>query len=96
MARLPRRIDVRWLAGMYAPEAFHRFIGFKVAKNLIESAFLETYRLDMGDLFFDRSLAIGTFRYAVGKAIPQMTKVAWKKKREEIEQVAPGMTRAKD
>ena len=82
-------------AGVYAPEAFHRFIGFKVAKNLIESAFLETYRLDMGDLFFDRSLAIGTFRYAVGKAIPQMTKVAWKKKREEIEQVAPGMTRTK-
>ena len=66
-------------AGVYAPEAFHRFIGFKVAKDVIESAFLETYGLDMGDLFFDRRLAIGTFSYAVGKAIPQMTKVAWKR-----------------
>lgn len=79
-------------AGVYAPEAFHRFIGFKVAEDVLERAFVETYGLDMGDLFFDRSLAVGTFRYAVGKAIPQMTKVAWKKKRKEIEQVAPGIT----
>jgi hypothetical protein len=81
-------------AGVYAPEAFHRFIGFKVSKDVLERAFVETYGLDMGDLFFDRSLAVGTFRYAVGKAIPQMTKVAWKKKRKEIEQVAPGITQA--
>ena len=81
-------------AGVYAPEAFHRFIGFKVAEDVLERAFVETYGLDMGDLFFDRSLAVGTFRYAVGKAIPQMTKVAWKKKRKEIEQVAPGITGA--
>ena len=81
-------------AGVYAPEAFHRFIGFKVAEDVLERAFVETYGLDMGDLFFDRSLAVGTFRYAVGKAIPQMTKVAWKKKRKEIEQVAPGITSA--
>ena len=79
-------------AGVYAPEAFHRFIGFKVAEDVLERAFVETYGLDMGDLFFDRSLAVGTFRYAVGKAIPQMTKVAWKQKREDIERVSPGIT----
>ena len=81
-------------AGAYAPEAFQRFIGFKVAEDVLERAFVETYGLDMGDLFFDRSLAVGTFRYAVGKAIPQMTKVAWKKKRKYIEQVTPGITQA--
>ena len=81
-------------AGVYAPEAFHRFIGFKVAQEVIERAFAETYALDMGDQFFDRSLAIGTYRYAVAKAIPQMTKVAWKKKRKEIEQLKPGITEA--
>jgi hypothetical protein len=81
-------------AGVYAPEAFHRFIGFKVSEDVLERAFVETYGLDMGDLFFDRSLAVGTFRYAVGKAIPEMTKVAWKKKRKEIEQVQPGVTRS--
>jgi hypothetical protein len=46
----------------------------------------------MGDQFMDRSLAIGSFRYAVGKTIPEMTKVAWKKKREEIEKLVPGVT----
>jgi Zinc dependent phospholipase C len=81
-------------AGVYAPEAFHRFIGFKVAMDVLERAFAETYALDMGDQFFDRSLAVGTYRYAVAKAIPQMTKVAWKKKRKEIEQLQPGITQA--
>ena len=82
-------------AGVYAPEAFHRFIGFKVAQEVIERAFAEVYALDMGSLFLDRSLAIGTYRYAVAKAIPQMTKVAWKKKRKEIEKLQPGITQAK-
>jgi hypothetical protein len=80
--------------GAYAPEAFHRFIGFKVAEPVLERAFLETYALDMGDQFLDRSLAIGTFRYAVGKAIPEMTRAAWKSKRDEIEKLTPGVTQA--
>lgn len=81
-------------AGAYAPEAFHRFIGFQVAESLLERSFLETYAIDMGDQFLDRSLAIGTFRHAVGKTIPEMTKAAWKHHREEIEQRIPGATQA--
>ncbi|HEX8031358.1 MAG TPA: zinc dependent phospholipase C family protein [Vicinamibacterales bacterium] len=83
---------VQVASGAYAPQAFHRFIGFKVAEPLLERAFQETYGLEMGSLFVDRSLALGTFRYAVAKAVPEMTKVAWKKKREEIEQLVPGVT----
>jgi hypothetical protein len=85
---------VQVAAGAYAPEAFHRFIGFKVAEPLVERAFHEIYGLDMGDQFMDRSLAIGTYRYSVGKAIPEMTKAAWKSKRKEIEQLTPGVTEA--
>jgi hypothetical protein len=81
-------------AGAYAPEAFHRFIGFKVAEDLVDRTFKQIYALDMGDQFMDRSLAIGTYRYAVSKAIPEMTKVAWKKKRDDIERATPGMTQA--
>lgn len=80
-------------AGTYAPEAYHQFIGFKIAEPLLERTFREIYGLDMGDQFLDRSLAIGTFRHAVATTIPEMTKVAWKKKRDEIEQVTPGITR---
>ena len=83
---------VQVASGAYAPQAFHRFIGFQVAEPLLERAFLETYGIEMGDLFVDRSLAIGSFRYAVSKAIPEMTKVAWKKKRDEIEKLVPGVT----
>lgn len=81
-------------SGTYAPEAFHRFIGFEVAGDLLDRTFKEIYALDMGDQFLDRSMAIGTYRYAVSKAIPEMTKVAWKNKREEIEQLTPGITQA--
>ena len=83
---------VQVASGAYAPEAFHRFIGFKVAKELVDRAFRETYGIDMGDQFMDRSLAIGTYRYSVAKAIPEMTKAAWKNKREEIEKITPGAT----
>jgi hypothetical protein len=82
-------------AGAYAPQAFHRFIGFEVADDLLERTFKQIYALEMGDQFMDRSLAIGTYRYAISKTIPEMTKVAWKKKRDEIERVRPGMTQAK-
>jgi len=82
-------------AGAYAPDAFHKFIGFKVADDLLDRTFKQIYALDMGDQFMDRSLAIGTYRYAVSRAIPQMTKEAWKEKREQIEQVMPGVTQAK-
>lgn len=85
---------VQVASGAFAPQAFHQFIGFKVAEDLLDRTFKQIYALDMGAQFMDRSLAIGTYRYAVAKAIPEMTKVAWKKKRDEIERVMPGVTQA--
>jgi hypothetical protein len=79
-------------AGTYAPDAYHQFIGFEVAEPLLERTFLEIYAMKMGDLFMDRSLAMGSFRHAVAGTIPEMTKVAWKHKREEIEKLKPGIT----
>jgi len=85
---------VQVASGAFAPEAFHRFIGFKVAEDLLDRTFKQIYALDMGDQFMDRSLAIGTYRYAVARAIPEMTKAAWKNKRDEIARVTPGVTQA--
>jgi hypothetical protein len=40
--------DVVQVAAMaYAPEAYHSFIGFQVAKPLLERAFSETYGIQM-------------------------------------------------
>ena len=80
---------VQVAATAYAPEAYHSFIGFQVAKALLERAFSETYGLEMKDIFFNEDLAIATYRHAVATTIPGMTKVAWEKKRDEIRKVIP-------
>jgi hypothetical protein len=80
---------VQVAAAAYAPEAYHRFIGFRVAKPLLERTFKETYGIEMKDIFFSEELAIGTYRHAVGTTIPEMTKVAWEKKHDEIQKVIP-------
>ena len=81
---------VQVAAHAYAPEAYHSFIGFHVATPLLERAFSETYGIEMKDLFFNEDLAIGTYRHAVAVTIPEMTKVAWGKKRAAILTVVPG------
>jgi hypothetical protein len=80
--------------GAYLPQAYHDFIGFEVATDLVERAFHDTYGLEMKDVFASEDLAVGTFRYAVSKTIPQMTQVAWEKKRDEIERLAPHVQRS--
>jgi Zinc dependent phospholipase C len=86
---------VQVAAGAYAPEAYHRYIGFKIAKPALERAFHDTYGIEMKDVFVNEDLAIATYRHAVGTTIPEMTKVAWAKKRDQIEKVTPGMQRQK-
>lgn len=67
----------------YTSDRFHDFIGFEVAKPPLERAFLDTYGLRLQDVLGDEDLAIGTFRRAVSKAIPAMTRVALLNKRAE-------------
>ncbi len=81
---------VQVAATAYAPEAYHSFIGFQVAKPLLERAFSETYGLEMKDVLFNEDLAIGSYRHAIATTIPEMTKVAWSKKHDEIMKVIPG------
>jgi hypothetical protein len=80
---------VQVATGAYLPDAFRAYIGFEVAKAALERAFLATYGLELKDLFGNLDLAIGTFRYAVSQTIPEMTRVAWKEKQDEIRKLAP-------
>jgi hypothetical protein len=75
----------------YAADAYRDFIGFEVAKPALERAFFATYGLELDDVFLDVDLAIGTFRYAVSTLIPEMTRLAWKDKQDEILQRTPGI-----
>jgi zinc dependent phospholipase C len=82
---------VQVAAGAYAADAYHDFIGFHVATPLLERAFKEVYALDLKDLFMDEDLAIGTYRYAVSKAIPDITKAAARQKHDDIDAVTPSV-----
>ncbi len=84
---------VQVAAGVYAPNDYHDFIGFKVSKPLLERAFSETYGLELHDVLLFEDLALGTYRYAAGKMIPHLTAAAWQLKRDEIEKLIPGITR---
>ena len=78
--------------GGYIAQAYRDRIGFEVAKPLLERAVREVYGLELGDLLFSVDLAIGTYRRAVSTTIPELTRIAWREKRKEIEQRTPGVT----
>jgi hypothetical protein len=82
---------VQLAAGRYVPEAYHTFIGFQVAKPVLERAFRATYSLEMKDIFADEDLAISTYRKAVSEILPELTRAAWRDKHEEIAQLVPGV-----
>jgi hypothetical protein len=79
--------------GQYANEAYHDFIGFQVAKPLLERAFEQTYCVPLKSLFGNLDLALGTYRFSVSQAIPEMTKAAWAAKKKDIQKLQAGMNR---
>jgi hypothetical protein len=79
----------------YASDAYKDFIGFQVAKPVLQRAFQDTYGLRIEQVFFDLDLTIGSYRRAVGTVLPALTKVAWQIKSQEIRKDAPNITRKK-
>jgi Zinc dependent phospholipase C len=79
----------------YASAAYKDFIGFQVAKPVLERAFLDTYGIRMEQVFLNLELAIGSYRRAVGTILPALTRVAWQLKSQEIRRDAPSITRKK-
>jgi Zinc dependent phospholipase C len=83
---------LRVARGGYVAQAYHDRIGFEVSKDALERAVRETYGLDLGDLLLSVDLAIGTYRKAVSTTIPELTRIAWRDHRDEIEARSPGIT----
>jgi hypothetical protein len=81
--------------GRYASKAYHDFIGFQVSKPVLERAFHDVYSLELKDVFGDLDLALGTYRRTVSSIIPEMTRVAWKLKKDELLKSDAGITRRK-
>lgn len=68
----------------YTNDRYHDFVGFEIAKPLLDRVFLKTYGLKTDDVFGDEDLAIGTFRRGVSKVIPEMTRVALLARKKEM------------
>ena len=73
----------------YTSDNFHDFIGFNVSKPLLERAFAETYGLQLQDVIHNEDLAIGTFRRAISRVVPEMTRVALLSRRKEMVRDTP-------
>ncbi len=81
--------------GRYSQQNYRDFIGFQVAKPLLERAFQETYGIPMSSVMKHEDLAIATYRKAVSSLIPHMTEVAVVTYKAQIEKESPGFDKAK-
>lgn len=60
----------------YTSDRYHDFIGFQVSKPLLGRAFYRTYGIQLEEALGHVDFAIGTFRRAVSRVIPEMTRAA--------------------
>ena len=79
----------------YTSDSYHDFIGFEVAKPVLERAFLKTYGIKLSDIFANLDLSIGSFRWSVSRAIPEMTRVALLTKKDEMVKENPSFAKKK-
>lgn len=80
--------------GAYSQQNYRDFIGFQVAKPLMNRAFEETYGLPIGDLLKDEDLSIASYRYSVSRLIPEMTKIALAGYGEQIQKANPSVAKS--
>jgi hypothetical protein len=79
----------------YPSDAYHDFIGFQVAKPVLERAFRKTYGIELKDVFANLDLAIGSYRRSISSIIPEMTRVALVLKRDEMVKEDPSFAKNK-
>jgi hypothetical protein len=82
--------DVVHVAGSgYVPATYSDFVGFEVSEPLLARAFHDTYGLNLREVFSDVDLAINTYRFTVSKLIPDVTRLAWREKQDDIVKSRP-------
>jgi hypothetical protein len=78
--------------GTFRSDVYQELIGFEVAVSLLDRAFQDTYGLALTDVFGDVDLAVGTYRRAASRILPDVTRMAWREKRDEILKATPDAT----
>ena len=63
--------------GNYASDAYHDFIGFMIAEELLETSFRKIYGLELKKLFTSFPLSVRILRLTVMSLFPAITQSAW-------------------
>src|SRR5579864_4492976 len=79
----------------YASQQYHDFIGFQVSKPLLERVFPVVYGVELKDVLTHEDLAVGSYRFAVSRLIPRMTRVALQTHKKELMRETPNFSKQK-
>lgn len=79
----------------YASQQYHDFIGFQVSKPLLERTFPIVYGVELKDVLSHEDLAIGSYRFAVSRMIPQMTQIALRTHKKDMMKETPNFAKKK-
>jgi uncharacterized protein (DUF433 family) len=77
----------------YASQQYHDFIGFKVSKSLLERVFPIVYGMELKDILTHEDLAVGSYRFAISRLIPQMTQVALQTHKKDLMRETPNFAK---
>lgn len=79
----------------YASQQYHDFIGFQVSKSLLERTFPIVYGVELKEVLTHEDMAIGSYRFAVSRMIPEMTQIALRTHKKEIVKETPDFAKKK-
>jgi hypothetical protein len=79
----------------YASQQYHDFIGFQVSKSLLERVFPVVYGVELKDVLTHEDLAVGSYRFAVSRLIPQMTQIALQTHKKDLMRESPNFAKRK-
>jgi hypothetical protein len=79
----------------YASQQYHDFIGFQVSKPLLERTFPIVYGVELKDVLSHEDLAVGSYRFAVSRLIPQMTQIALRTHKKDMMKETPDFAKKK-
>jgi hypothetical protein len=79
----------------YASQQYHDFIGFQVSKGLLERVFPIVYGVELNEVLTHEDLSIGSYRFAVSRMIPEMTKIALRTHKKDMMRETPDLAKRK-
>jgi Zinc dependent phospholipase C len=77
----------------YASQQYHDFIGFQVSKSVLERVFPVVYGVELKDVLTHEDLAVGSYRFAVSRMIPEMTQVALQTHKKDLMRETPDFSK---